>query len=71
MRLQWLHPVLRISVWDASPDLPEPADPSADAEDGRGLLILDLVADRWGACPMGEGAGERRGKTIWCELVFA
>jgi hypothetical protein len=36
--------------------------PSADDETGRGLLLLDAVALRWGM--------ERApaGKTIWCEL---
>ncbi|MET7685230.1 ATP-binding protein [Streptomyces sp. NPDC005423] len=59
--LQWLHPVLRVSVRDMSPDLPDlPALPGplgaptvslgAYADGGRGLLILGKVADRWGGC---------------------
>ncbi|MEW2572443.1 ATP-binding protein [Streptomyces sp. NPDC047070] len=73
VRLQWLCPVLRVSVWDMSPDLP-PAPGSrrtevtAHAEDGRGLLILDTVADRWGGCAIGEGKFGPGGKTIWFEL---
>ncbi|MER6384313.1 ATP-binding protein [Streptomyces sp. NPDC001250] len=36
--------------------------PGADEESGRGLLLVDAVAVRWGVehCP--------GGKTVWCEL---
>jgi Anti-sigma regulatory factor (Ser/Thr protein kinase) len=41
-----------------------PADP--DAEGGRGLSIVDMLAMRWGVDPVAEGSG----KTVWfyCEL---
>ncbi|WP_308013490.1 ATP-binding protein [Streptomyces beigongshangae] len=71
VRLQWLHPVLRVSVWDMSPDLPPLAPPppvSAHADGGRGMVILDTVADRWGGCAMGEGPYGPGGKTMWFEL---
>ncbi|WP_251069319.1 ATP-binding protein [Streptomyces sp. ISL-96] len=70
VRLQWLHPVLRVSVWDMSPDMPKPYAPPAnpDAEAGRGLAILELVADRWGGCAIGKGPYGPGGKTIWFEL---
>ncbi|WP_028813797.1 ATP-binding protein [Streptomyces flavidovirens] len=73
VRLQWLHPVLRVSVWDMSPDLPKPYAPraGADSEAGRGLAILELVADRWGGCAIGEGPYGPGGKTIWFELAIA
>lgn len=50
VRLQWRHPVLRVSVWDLSPDLPKPYTSAVgpNAEAGRGTAILELVADRWG-----------------------
>jgi anti-sigma regulatory factor (Ser/Thr protein kinase) len=32
------------------------------AEDGRGLRLVELIADRWGYC------GDERGRTIWLEL---
>lgn len=70
MRLHWLHPVLRVGVRDMSPDLPEPCLPERDAESGRGLMILDLVADRWGSCGIGDGPYGRGGKTIWFELTL-
>lgn len=70
VRLHWLFPVLRVSVWDMSPDLPEPRCPRADGDNGRGLVILDLVADRWGGVAIGEGPYGPGGKTIWFELVL-
>ena len=72
VRLQWRHPVLRISVWDMSPDLPPPYAPSVgpDAEAGRGMAILELVADRWGGCAIGEGELGPDGKTLWFELAL-
>ncbi|MFE7841164.1 ATP-binding protein [Streptomyces sp. NPDC057474] len=73
VRLHWLDPVLRVSVWDMGPDLPSlpppPAVP-AYADGGRGLLILDLLADRWGGCGTGEGPYGPAGKTIWFELAL-
>ncbi|WP_328769167.1 ATP-binding protein [Streptomyces sp. NBC_00286] len=36
--------------------------PGPDDETGRGLLLLDAVALRWG---VDQGTG---GKTVWCEL---
>ncbi|MET9297593.1 ATP-binding protein [Streptomyces sp. NPDC003077] len=69
VRMHWLHPVLRVSVWDMCPDLPKQRHPCADAEGGWGLMILDVMADRWGGCAMGEGPFGPGGKTIWFELA--
>ncbi|MEU8892442.1 hypothetical protein [Streptomyces sp. NPDC048442] len=56
-----------------SPDLPRPlrSRPSVHDETGRGLAILDLVADRWGGCAIGDGPYGQGGKTIWFELALA
>lgn len=73
VRLLWLHPVLRVSVSDADPELPEPLKPSADSaelENGRGLFILDVLADRWGGCAIGEEPFGLCGKTLWFELSW-
>lgn len=73
VRLHWRDPVLRVSVWDMAPDLPpmvsSPVVPTC-ADGGRGLLILDLLADRWGGCGTGEGPYGPAGKTIWFELAL-
>ncbi|MEU7043176.1 ATP-binding protein [Streptomyces varsoviensis] len=71
VRLHWLYPVLRVSVWDASPDLPRRCAASADREAGRGMAIVELVADRWGGCVIGGGADGPGGKTAWFELALA
>lgn len=73
VRLHWLCPVLRVSVWDMSPDLPPLAPPpqvSVHADGGRGLVILDTVADRWGGCAIGEDPYGPGGKTMWFELAL-
>jgi anti-sigma regulatory factor (Ser/Thr protein kinase) len=71
VRLHWLCPVLRVSVWDMSPDLPSLAPPppvSFHSDGGRGMVILDTVADRWGGCAIGGGPYGPGGKTMWFEL---
>jgi anti-sigma regulatory factor (Ser/Thr protein kinase) len=37
-----------VLVWDASPLPPVPMDVSDDAENGRGLLLVQAVSARWG-----------------------
>ncbi|BCL22398.1 ATP-binding protein [Streptomyces tuirus] len=55
---------LRIEVTDTRDDRhPVPRLPSPDAESGRGLLLVDALADRWGVTP---GLAPR--KTVWAEI---
>ncbi|AMW12320.1 hypothetical protein A4E84_24210 [Streptomyces qaidamensis] len=57
---------LRIEVTDTRGDrLPSPQLPGPDTESGRGLLLVDALADRWGVTP---GLSPR--KTVWAELDF-
>jgi anti-sigma regulatory factor (Ser/Thr protein kinase) len=59
----WLVSDLRqvvVFVWDASPLSPARADPGADAESGRGLLLIEALCDRWGH--FGYDGG---GKVVW------
>jgi len=63
----WLVSDLRqvvVFVWDASPVPPAPADPGADAESGRGLLLVEALSERWGH--FGYGGG---GKVVWAALA--
>ncbi|MFD7295987.1 SpoIIE family protein phosphatase [Streptomyces sp. NPDC059897] len=53
---------LRVEVADASDDLPHKRRPGELASSGRGLVLMELLADRWGVDPRGEG------KSIWFEL---
>ncbi|WP_258382764.1 ATP-binding protein [Streptomyces sp. NTH33] len=57
---------LRIEVTDTRGDRrPKLQEPDADAESGRGLLLVDALADRWGVT---EGRFPR--KMIWAELCL-
>ena len=39
---------LRVDVHDTSPSWPAVADVPADAETGRGLLLVETLSDEWG-----------------------
>lgn len=52
----------RIVVTDTSRTRPAPGTPSPDDEDGRGLLLVDALADNWGSELV------RGGKRVWAEL---
>ncbi|MFG2603997.1 ATP-binding protein [Streptomyces sp. NPDC048514] len=53
---------VRVEVADTCSRAPVPRCAGGDATGGRGLALVDCLADRWGWSP--EGAG----KSIWCEL---
>ncbi|WNZ09258.1 ATP-binding protein [Streptomyces sp. 11x1] len=58
---------LRIEVTDTRPErLPQPEPLSPEAESGRGLLLVEALADRWGVT---EGRPPR--KTVWAEVKLA
>jgi anti-sigma regulatory factor (Ser/Thr protein kinase) len=55
---------LRIEVTDTRGDhLPRTELAAPDAESGRGLVLVDALADRWGVAP-----GPRPRKTVWAEI---
>jgi len=53
---------LRVDVQDDAPQLPARRPASKEALNGRGLLLLERLSDRWGyeAGPVG--------KTVWFEI---
>ncbi|WP_413761271.1 ATP-binding protein [Streptomyces sp. MMBL 11-3] len=53
---------VRLEVVDASARAPRPRCADGDDTNGRGLALVDGLADRWGWSS--EGAGKR----IWCEV---
>lgn len=60
---------VRVGVWDTNPHIPapfggEPAPPAPDAEDGRGLVLVRLSADRYGSYRLDGGYA---GKLLWVE----
>ncbi|MEU9342812.1 ATP-binding protein [Streptomyces sp. NPDC048278] len=70
---------LRVGVWDSHPRIPAPfgAPPGdrvpltpADAENGRGLHLVQAYADSWGGWAVGDGGPLDRGagKLLWFEV---
>lgn len=55
--------VLRIEVHDGSPDEPQIRVPEPGATGGRGIVLLERLARRWGSQP------EPEGKVVWFELA--
>lgn len=53
---------VRVEVHDSGTGTPAVPERSATAENGRGLLLVEALADKW-------GVGERDpGKEVWCEF---
>lgn len=55
-------PALRLVVRDSSSDLPEVRTAADLDESGRGLLLIDAIASRWGA------KATSSGKDVWVEF---
>ncbi|MFJ8145202.1 ATP-binding protein [Streptomyces sp. NPDC096094] len=56
---------LRIEVTDTRTERrPVPGTPASDSESGRGLLLVNALADDWGVTPRTAGPG----KTVWAEF---
>ncbi|MEV7402938.1 SpoIIE family protein phosphatase [Streptomyces sp. NPDC091267] len=56
---------LLVEVMDRGDELPHQRTPGELASSGRGLLLLDILADQWGVRP------EPEGKTAWFALAEA
>ncbi|MFF9776816.1 ATP-binding protein [Streptomyces sp. NPDC013978] len=57
---------LRVEVTDSCRErLPRAQNPSPEAESGRGLLLVEALADRWGTAP-----GRPPRKTVWAEITL-
>ncbi|GGQ29451.1 magnesium or manganese-dependent protein phosphatase [Streptomyces mutabilis] len=53
---------IRVEVTDTGDDLPHKRRPGEMASSGRGLMLIELLADEWGVAPRGAG------KSIWYEV---
>ncbi|MFF8955992.1 ATP-binding protein [Streptomyces sp. NPDC014894] len=64
LRLPWGVRIEVSDAWGRMPRTPAGGRPGASAldESGRGLMLVEAVADRWGVDPL-----PPRGKTVWCE----
>ncbi|MCM2412732.1 ATP-binding protein [Streptomyces sp. RKAG290] len=65
---------VRLGVWDTDPRIPAPfrwgaQSPAELAERGRGLYLVTLYAESWGAYPMRGGLPGQGGKLLWVECV--
>jgi anti-sigma regulatory factor (Ser/Thr protein kinase) len=63
LRIGLLSPGLRLEISDGSATLPRPRSAAAGDDTGRGLAVVEALADDWGVVPV---PGD--GKTVWCEL---
>jgi hypothetical protein len=53
---------VRVEVDDESTALPVRRDPNPDEDHGRGILLVESLASRWGTIPTPGG------KTVWFEI---
>ncbi len=53
---------MRVEIDDPSPQVPVVRHPDAVDEHGRGVLLVDQLANAWGVEPHDDG------KTVWFEL---
>jgi anti-sigma regulatory factor (Ser/Thr protein kinase) len=54
---------LRIEVHDTDPAVPKQRFPDSGEESGRGLIVVEALADQWGVGRTADG------KFVWVELV--
>ncbi|MGW3632383.1 ATP-binding protein [Streptomyces sp. NPDC005122] len=65
LRLTQTGGALRVEVTDTRAEkLPNRGTPCPVGESGRGLLLVDALADTWGVAPRPSAPG----KTVWAEL---
>ena len=63
LRLEASGSALLLRVTDASPDLPVARKATLDGHGGRGLLLVETLADRWGI------DASSSGKTVWATFA--
>jgi len=61
LRLSTDRQAVLVEVWDANFTLPAPNQPGPDDESGRGLMLVEALAGRWGW----DLAATGRGKIVW------
>ena len=61
LRLSTNRQAALVEVWDEDFTLPAPNQPDLDDESGRGLMLVEALAERWGW----DLAATGRGKIVW------
>ncbi|MFD7710623.1 ATP-binding protein [Streptomyces sp. NPDC059785] len=70
VRLRARPGVVRVGVMDNHPELPDPLPCTTDQDFGRGLFLVEALADRWGRYPLACQASAAAGwKVVWFELA--
>jgi len=62
LRVHRTATMMRVEIDDPSPEVPVVRHPGAADEHGRGVLLVDQLANSWGSEPHDDG------KTVWFEL---
>ncbi|MBD0842865.1 ATP-binding protein [Streptomyces sp. TRM68416] len=63
LRVRYDGDVVRVEVHDSGDGWPYVGAGADDGEGGRGLFLVDALADKW-------GVGQRSpGKVVWCEFT--
>lgn len=63
VQLRFTDGSLGVDVWDRAPETPVRQNPDFNATSGRGLLLVEAVAERWDIYRPHVG-----GKVVWAEL---
>ena len=62
LRVQRSPSTMRVEIDDPSTEVPVVRHPDPAEEHGRGVLLVDQLANAWGVDPRGDG------KTVWFEI---
>ncbi|MFI1354855.1 ATP-binding protein [Streptomyces sp. NPDC020898] len=65
VQLQVVHGTLFAEVWDRTPETPVRQNPDFNATSGRGLLLVEALAEKWDVYRPHVG-----GKVVWAELAL-
>ena len=60
--VRWTGVRVRVEVTDVDPVRPQPREAPLEAENGRGLLLVESLAAAWGSAP------DPAGKVVWFEV---
>ncbi|WP_033323652.1 ATP-binding protein [Streptomyces yerevanensis] len=69
VRLRTRAGVVRIGVMDDHPELPAPLPCTPDEDFGRGLYLVEALADCWGRYPLPNRSRTPGWKVVWFELA--